>query len=572
MDSFNRRRTSGSPPRMKHALLFVLLFLPALAFGQAGGCAGVEPIAILTTGMGDTARLCMNEQVLFDASPSYAQGGSTILEYAWDFGDGSFANTTTPTATHTYATAGTHSVALVLTASNGCTSVVPGGVLVSVSGAPSFVGTTEDVVICLGDSLHLEAMVTGTTGPSVNASLGEGMIIADMQEVGDTILVVSASPSATLQTAADLLGICVEMEHSFMGDLVIQLTCPNGTSVTLHSQGGGGTFLGQPIDDESGNHGTCWSYCWSPSANNGTWEDNSASAGTLASGTYESVGSFDALVGCPANGEWSLTLADMWGADDGYLCDWSLEFSPSIFPSVAPVYGTSADSSGWTGPDVLLPSSDPWMSTAIPTAIGPSLYTFAVTDDHGCTYSTTVSVDVTDLHLDEVSGPASYSPGETLTFFVSPALPAAEMIVWDPLSPGWFWSPSDLNHVDGVAILVAPPQLGTYTICAQPMNAACVGQQVCTTVSGTTGVVEGSGQNELAFAPNPTTGMLRMMCPVPSGPLSVEVVDASGRMITTVLLQHSTVDVDLEHCAPGMYAFRWISAAGVQRKPFVIMR
>lgn len=37
---------------------------------------------------------------------------SDIANYAWNFGDGSFANTTTPTATHVYATAGNYSVSV----------------------------------------------------------------------------------------------------------------------------------------------------------------------------------------------------------------------------------------------------------------------------------------------------------------------------------------------------------------------------------------------------------------------------------------------------------------------------
>ena len=35
-----------------------------------------------------------------------------------------------------------------------------------------------------------------------------------------------------------------------MGDLTITFICPNGKSILVHQQGGNGTFLGQPIDND----------------------------------------------------------------------------------------------------------------------------------------------------------------------------------------------------------------------------------------------------------------------------------------------------------------------------------
>ena len=43
--------------------------------------------------------------------------------------------------------------------------------------------------------------------------------------------------------------IGIVLEHSFMGDLIITLTCPNGQELLLHNQGGSNTYLGVPIDD-----------------------------------------------------------------------------------------------------------------------------------------------------------------------------------------------------------------------------------------------------------------------------------------------------------------------------------
>ena len=56
-----------------------------------------------------------------------------------------------------------------------------------------------------------------------------------------------------------------------MGDLVISIVCPNGQSMTVHQQGGGNTFLGEPIDnDADGSLGVGFDYYWAPDASTGT--------------------------------------------------------------------------------------------------------------------------------------------------------------------------------------------------------------------------------------------------------------------------------------------------------------
>src|SRR5690606_25417809 len=127
-------------------------------------------------------------------------------------------------------------------------------------------------------------------------------------------------------------------------DLIISVICPSGQSVILHQQGGGGTYIGDALDGETNppTPGTCWDYCWSPTATNGTWVDNSG--GTLPSGTYESLNPMSALVGCPLNGTWTLQICDMWGLDDGFVCSWTVNFDPSIIPEATqftPDLGTS---------------------------------------------------------------------------------------------------------------------------------------------------------------------------------------------------------------------------------------
>jgi PKD repeat protein len=53
--------------------------------------------------------------VNFNGTPSTAAGGATIVQYAWDFGDGSSETKTEPTTSHAYGVARTYIVRLTVT-------------------------------------------------------------------------------------------------------------------------------------------------------------------------------------------------------------------------------------------------------------------------------------------------------------------------------------------------------------------------------------------------------------------------------------------------------------------------
>lgn len=61
-------------------------------------------------------------------------GSATITSWQWDFGDGNFSSQQNPN--HIYTTAGSYSVTLVVTFSNGCTSNAALSTLVNISGSP----------------------------------------------------------------------------------------------------------------------------------------------------------------------------------------------------------------------------------------------------------------------------------------------------------------------------------------------------------------------------------------------------------------------------------------------------
>ncbi|HRH37901.1 MAG TPA: PKD domain-containing protein, partial [Flavobacteriales bacterium] len=343
--------------------------------------------------------VCQNEVMTFDASASFAAAGFSVDQYIWDFADGSVDSTSGAIVSHSFPVPAEYVVQVTVVDNNDCVSTNLVDLQVLVSTTPVFAGTTGDTTICQGTSVDLTAVATPVTWSALpETNLGNGLFLPDLQGVpfNTSLTFGNFSPGATLTDPKDLQSVCVSMEHSYMGDLVIQLTCPNGQMVTFHQQGGGGTYIGIPVDDESDTPGTCWTYCWSPTATNGTWVDNSGS--TLPAGTYESVEPFSNLVGCPLNGTWTFTITDLFAIDNGYICDWSIDFNPNLFPSLTiytPDLGQTPDSASWAGSNLVSNPNNPYLATVAGITPGPFDYVFSVTDNFGCTYDTTITVTVT---------------------------------------------------------------------------------------------------------------------------------------------------------------------------------
>ncbi len=365
-----------------------------------------RPTVDLVAPVGSPQKLCIGEDLTFDGSASFAAPGFNIAQWIWNFGDGNVDSNGTAIATHSFAAPGEYLVDLFVVDDNGCINNNRETVQVLVGTEPTFTGTTADTTLCLGESVCLDGVVNPTfySGQPIN-SLGGATYLPD--DVGQcftaTIDFAGFTPGQTLSNIGQLLGICVNMEHSFMGDLVATIYCPNGQNVIMHQQGGGGTYIGDPIDiDDPNLPGIGWDYCWDPLASNGTWVDNSGGT-NLPPGSYESLNPLDGLVGCPLNGTWTLEFCDLWGADDGFVFGWNIDLDSSLFPPVTtfePVYGAQCDSTSWAGGDPLADaiitstSADCNQICITPTDYGTFEYIYSATDDFGCTYDTTITVTV----------------------------------------------------------------------------------------------------------------------------------------------------------------------------------
>lgn len=121
---------------------------------------------------------------------------------------------------------------------------------------------------------------------------------------------VSGLSPATIDTAAfGLENVCINLTHTYDGDLLIELLAPDGTSITLSREQGG-----------SGDNFT-----------NTCFNETAATSITLGAppftGNFVPQGFLGRVNnGQNGNGTWTLRITDLYGGDNGNLISWSLTF------------------------------------------------------------------------------------------------------------------------------------------------------------------------------------------------------------------------------------------------------
>ncbi len=364
--------------------------------------------------------ICQGERVFFYGEGIYPQDGvvynhsDLTSSFEWDFGDGTFG--LGPNVSHIYEESGGYIVQLTITDQFGCTNTNFLNQRVRVSTNPSFAVLADfDDAICAGDTINLNAIVSQidsaySVGVSPNVgsfptsgtrsdslALPDGTGAAYETSIGFS----NFSPGQVLTNVDDIVSICVIMEHSWLRDLEISIECPDGTSIILHDHPGnfgGEVFLGEPFEaDEALPEpipGVGYEYCWTPNATNGTWLEyaNSTGVNTLPEGDYNSFDPMSDLLGCPLNGEWTISVQDLWGIDNGFIFEWSIEFESSLYPNIETFTPQIIDYNWADNPSIFFQTND--SIAASPQNAGTASYTFEVMDDFGCTYDTSIFITI----------------------------------------------------------------------------------------------------------------------------------------------------------------------------------
>jgi gliding motility-associated-like protein len=360
--------------------------------------------------LGDSIAVCIDELVTFmDTGTIPGDPMFTLVQWTWDFMDGSMDSTSGLTATHSFDEPGEYLVQLYVEDDNGCSNNNLLSLQVLVTTPPSFIPFPGDTTICLGESVTLSAAPdqyevewTGFPGGIYDAS---NCVPDDVGVLSSMPLTMTGfSSSEVIDQISDIVSICVDIEHSFMGDFVLQVQCPTGQIMTLHQQGGGGTNLGIPsysgpvCDNMPANIGTPWNYCFTPSAAL-TWIAAPVVAGALPPGDYAPIDPFSDLFGCPLNGVWQLLFTDLWGGDDGFLPGFQINLDPPLYPAITqftPQIGLGIDSSYWdlTDPHIVSNTPDGDEIVVQPNIDGAFTYTYFAVNNFGCTFDSTITVTV----------------------------------------------------------------------------------------------------------------------------------------------------------------------------------
>jgi len=302
---------------------------------------------------------------------------------------------------------------------------------VRVSVPPIFAGTgpLEDTV-CLGQNSYLLGGVTqqDTVGIDIPGGTFQiGGTFAGLTFLPDgagqmyqtNIPMSGFDSTAVITSGADIDQICLDIEHSYIGDIEIALTCPNGTTVSLMNAynqtpfgwaelvpGGCGngisTFLGNDTDIDGGNPGSpVWTYCFSTTNNtfNTICAENAAGNTIIndygfpsmnPNGVYLPDGDFNQFAGCPINGNWTISVQDNQGIDDGYIFSWGIYFNASLYPE-SEGYQNYVVTEGWASDPTIISGQNDTLIVIQPSTPGITNYTYSITDNFGCNYDTTVS-------------------------------------------------------------------------------------------------------------------------------------------------------------------------------------
>ena len=266
----------------------------------------------------------------------------------------------------------------------------------------SHVGATQ------GTSLSVDSTVFIPDGPNCSTQCYSSSVNFTVFPAG-----------ATITSAADILSVCINMEHSFIGDINISLVCPNGNSALLmpdHNGVNNYAFFGLYYEPDGSycnasdnTQGTGWNYCWSE---NSTYAQNdgicyndanilSDPSNTVDSsdkynhtGYYTPNQSFSNLIGCPLNGLWSIRVCDTWSSDNGYVFQWDLSLDPRLMPQDWS-YDVAIDTTYWDSDDIIYTSDTTGYANS--SHAGSFNYLFTLVDEYGCEYSRTIPVRVIQM-------------------------------------------------------------------------------------------------------------------------------------------------------------------------------
>ena len=201
------------------------------------------------------------------------------------------------------------------------------------------VNTVSNQVLCNGSTTSAVTFSTTnngliSTGGTQTASSGTiSVSVPDASAAGATHTIPVNLPTGAV---INNMRVTMNMTHTWISDMVINLKAPNGQILNLFNQhGGSGDNLVNTVVSSTGT--TAFSSGSAPFT--GTFAATAAS-GQGPTGNVSNAANFAALYSTP-NGNWVLAMRDLFGGDLGVLTSWSI----SIDYTVQGTFGTNMN---WT--------------------------------------------------------------------------------------------------------------------------------------------------------------------------------------------------------------------------------
>jgi subtilisin-like proprotein convertase family protein len=480
---------------------------------------------------------------------------------------------------------------------------------VATDGAGNTTTCSFDITIADDQAPTPDAVLTSTFDDG-----GVSIPILDGATEYDSVLVSGLNP---VLANGNISSVCINLTHTFDGDLDMSLISPSGTIINLSDDNGG-----------SGDNYTNTCFDMSASTN--------VTAGFAPfSGSYVPEGSFDVFSGEDPNGYWKLMIYDDAGGDQGILTNFSMTFAyADMLPTVNAI--CTATVTAPTGSDncdgpVTATTSDPLTYSTD----GVYSVTWTYSDGAGNTFVQTQSVIVEDtiapvpnaIILASVTGEctATVSAVPTATDNCTATVTGTTT---DPLTynvAGTYtitWTYNDgrgntTTQTQTVTVTDTDPPVPAQqilpnvvgncvvTIPAAPTASdACTGTITATTTDPTTynlvgtffiiwhfddgngntwtqnqtvvvnpclGVEDESGQWNAMIYPNPGSGIFTLsLSEMPVENTEIRLVDALGQVLYAGILQNQVQQFDFSGLASATYYLLITNNNGHLSKPVII--
>lgn len=365
---------------------------------------------------------CFMDTLRFTAVPDFPLSSATgngyeqlaeACTYIWDMGDGTVAEGVNLTEfEHVYTVPGGYYFRLRIIDVNGREERYDAYMLM----APRvlFSNVLFGDTLCIGDTTQITGGILGPdtvgVGPntsyvSPNFNFTDSIAIPDGAGVDyfTEIDIFGYSGDPIIEDASDFIEICMNVEHSYLGDLQAWLICPNDTEVLLFDGFNGpatNQYLGDAEDNSLGIPGVGFDYCFNDNAEWGTLMEELVAGNlvpvtmgnAMAPGTYKPEEDFSALEGCPVNGLWKLRIRDNLPIDDGFIFSWGVEFNPEFVIDTIWYTPDVVDAFWLDNPDIVI--NNDTIVTVVPSGEGPNSFTFRAIDSFGCEHDSVFTVYV----------------------------------------------------------------------------------------------------------------------------------------------------------------------------------